>query len=185
VAATRSASDWGRTRQDAPGVDRHALRPDAPAAPAVDEFFLLEAKTIDSIARAATAGRGAEVVFDTVGGPMLGPELKALAPCGRQMVIPSAGDRRVSFDLIDFYHNESRLFGVDTRARNAIAWAKRLDALGPFFKQGIFQVPQIERILALADRVADYQKVTSGQARGRLALALRPHVDQARRRLNG
>jgi len=152
-------------------VDRQALRADAPAAPAVDEFFLLETKTLDSIARAATAERGAEVVFDTVGGPMFGTELKALAPCGRQLVIASAGDRRVSFDLIDFYHNESRLLGVDTRARNAVAWAKRLDALGPFFKQGIFQVPQIDRILALADGVAAYQEVASGQARGRLALA--------------
>jgi NADPH2:quinone reductase len=152
-------------------VDRHALRADAPAAPAVDEFFLLGTKTFDTIARAATARRGTEVVFDTVGGPMFEPALKALAPCGRQPVIASPGDRRVSFDLINFYHNESRLLGVDTRARNAIAWAKHLDALGPFFKQGIFQVPQIERILALADRVADYQEVTSGQPRERLALA--------------
>jgi NADPH:quinone reductase len=31
------------------------------------------------------------------------------------------GDRRVSFDLLDFHHNESRLFGVDTRKRNAVA----------------------------------------------------------------
>jgi hypothetical protein len=26
----------------------------------------------------------------------------------------AVADRRVSFDLLDFYHNESRLFGVDT-----------------------------------------------------------------------
>lgn len=153
------------------GVDRHALRPDAPAAPALDEFFLLETKPLDSIVRAATEGRGAEVVFDTVGGPMFEPALKALAAGGRQLVIASAGSRRVSFDLIDFYHNESRLLGVDTRARDAIASASLLDALVPFFEQGTFRAPQIDRVLALSDGVAAYQEVASGQVHGRLVLA--------------
>jgi NADPH:quinone reductase len=102
---------------------------------------------------------------------MFEPALKALAARGRQLVIASAGDRRVSFDLIDFYHNESRLLGVDTRARDAIASASLLDALVPFFEQGTFQVPQIDRVLALADGVAAYQEVASGQVRGRLVLA--------------
>ena len=152
------------------GVDRHVLHPDAPAAPALDEFFLLETKTLDSIARAATEGRGAEVVFDTVGGPMFEPALKGLAAGGRQLVIASAGSRRVSFDLIDFYHNESRLLGVDTRARDAIASASLLEALVPFFEQGTFRAPQIDRVLALSDGVAAYQEVASGQVHGRLVL---------------
>lgn len=153
------------------GADRHALRPDAPAAPAVDDFFLLETNTLDSNARAATEGRGAEVVFDTVGGPVFEPALNALAAGGRQLVIASAGDRRVSFDLIDFYHNESRLLGVDTRARDANASATLLDALVPFFEKGTFHAPQIDGVLALSDGVAAYQEVASGQVHGRLVLA--------------
>ena len=153
------------------GVDRHALRPDAPAAPALDEFFLLETIPLDSIVRAATEGRGADVVFDTVGGPMFEPAFKALAAGGRQLVIASTGGRRVSFDLIDFYHNESRLFGVDTRARDAVASASLLDAFTPFFEQGTFRAPQIDRVLALSDGVAAYQEVASGQVHGRLVLA--------------
>jgi NADPH:quinone reductase-like Zn-dependent oxidoreductase len=153
------------------GVDRHALRPDAPAAPALDEFFLLETKPLDSIVRDATEGRGAEVVFDTVGGPLFEPALKALAAGGRQLVIASAGGRRVNFDLIDFYHNESRLLGVDTRARDAIASASLLEALVPLFEQGTFHAPQIDRVLALCDGVAAYQEVASEQVHGRLVLA--------------
>jgi hypothetical protein len=38
----------------------------------------------------------------------------SLMHCGRLIEITSAGDRRVSFDLIDFCHKESRLLGVDT-----------------------------------------------------------------------
>jgi NADPH:quinone reductase len=75
--------------------------------------------------------RGAQVIFDAVGGPLFEPALKALGHRGRQIEIPSVGDRRVSFDLVDYYHNESQLFGVDTRKRDAVASAAVLEALTP------------------------------------------------------
>ena len=50
---------------------------------------------------------------------MFEPALKSLGHRGRQVEITSVGDRRVSFDLRDFYHNERQLLGVDTRKRNA------------------------------------------------------------------
>jgi NADPH2:quinone reductase len=153
------------------GVDRQKLRLDAPAAAATDEFFVLEGKPLDSMVRAKTNGRGAEVVFDTVGGPMFEPALQSLGHRGRLLEISSAGDRRVSFDLINFYHNESRLFGVDTRARDAIASAVLLEALVPFFEQGAFQPPVIDRVIALSDGRAAYEQVARGEARGRLVLA--------------
>ena len=61
-----------------------------------------------------TAGRGVDAVFDTVGGPLFEPALRSLRFGGRQVAISSAGDPRVSFNLIDFYHNFSRLLGVDS-----------------------------------------------------------------------
>jgi NADPH:quinone reductase len=99
--------------------------------------------------RHGTEGRGADVVFDTVGGPLFEPALKALAHRGRQLVIASVGDRRISFDLIDAL----------------------LEALVPLFDQGTFQPPRIDRVLALSDGPAAYQEVASGQVRGRLVLA--------------
>src|SRR6266571_6491045 len=60
------------------GVDQHQLRSDSPAARAVDDFFVLEDGTLDAIVARATGGRGAQVIFDTVGGPMFEPALKAL-----------------------------------------------------------------------------------------------------------
>ncbi len=153
------------------GVDRQKLRPDAPAAAVFDQTFVLEGAPLESMVRSATKGRGAEVVFDTVGGPMFEPALKALGHRGRQLEISSAGDRRVSFDLVDFYHNESRVFGVDTRARDAVASAVLLEALVPFFEQGAFKPPPIDRVLALSDGRAAYQEVDRGQVRGRIVLA--------------
>jgi NADPH:quinone reductase-like Zn-dependent oxidoreductase len=117
-----------------------------------------------------TNGRGADVVFDTVGGPMFEPSLAALARRGRQLAITSVGDRRVSFDLLDFYHNESRLFGVDTRHRDAVASALLLDALTPVLEQGVFKAPKVDRIIPLSDGPAAYKQVARGEARGRLVL---------------
>jgi NADPH:quinone reductase len=111
------------------------------------------------------------VVFDTVGGLMFEPALKSLRHRGRLLKITSAGDRRVGFDLLDFYHNESQLFGIDTRARDAVASSILLEALTPFFERGTFRPPAIDRSFALTDGVKAHQEVDRGVVRGRLVVA--------------
>jgi len=152
------------------GVDQHQLRSDSPAARAIDDFFVLEGETLDSIVARATGGRGAQVIFDAVGGPMFEPALKALAHRGRQIEISSVGDRRVSFDLVDFYHNECQLLGADTRQRDATASAALLEALTPFFDNGAFQPPMIDRVIPLSEGRTAYEQVARGDVRGRLVL---------------
>jgi NADPH:quinone reductase len=88
------------------GVDRHELPSESPAAAALDDFFSLEGKALDEVIRRATGGRGAQVIVDSVGGPMFKPASKSLGRPSRQVEITSVGDRRVSFDFVDFYHNE-------------------------------------------------------------------------------
>jgi NADPH:quinone reductase-like Zn-dependent oxidoreductase len=65
--------------------------------------------------------------------------LKCLALRGRLVEIGATGQREVSFDLADFYHNESRLFCVDTLKRNLTASAEVLDALAPGFVVGDYR----------------------------------------------
>jgi NADPH:quinone reductase len=152
------------------GVDREKLRSDSPSAGAIDDFFVVESDSLEHLVRRATNGRGADVVFDSVGGPMFEPALKALAHRGRQLEIASAIERRVSLDLVDFYHNESQLFGVDTRARDAAASATLLEDLVPLFEQGTFRPPSIDRVVPLADGRKAYEDVDRGQVRGRIVL---------------
>ena len=152
------------------GVDRQELRSGSPSAAAIDDFFVLGSNPVEKMVRSATKGRAADVVFDGVGGPMFEQGLKSLAHRGRQLEIASAVDRRVSFDLIDFYHNEGQLFGVDTRARDATASAALLEGLVPFFEQSTFPPPSIDRIVALADGRSAYDEVDRGQVRGRIVL---------------
>ncbi|HEX4193878.1 MAG TPA: zinc-binding alcohol dehydrogenase family protein, partial [Stellaceae bacterium] len=153
------------------GVDQRQLPDDSPAAGAIDDFFVLGDEPLEAVIRRATNGRGAEVVFDTVGGPLFEPALKSLAHGGRQLEITSVGDRRVSVDLLNFYHNESRLFGVDTRHRDAVASGALLDALTPVFEQGTFKAPKVDRVIPLSEGRTAYEQVARGEARGRLVLA--------------
>lgn len=152
------------------GVDRHELPSDSPAAAALDDFFSLQGKVLDEVIRRGTGGRGAHVIFDAVGGPMFEQALKCLAHRGRQVEIASVGDRRVGFDLLDFYHNESQLFGVDTRHRDAVASGALLEALAPIFEQAAFKAPLIDRAIPLSEGAAAYEQVARGDERGRLVL---------------
>lgn len=138
---------------------------------AFDEFFVPADRPLEIGVRELTKGHGADVVFDAVGGVMFESALKSLAHRGRLVEISSTGGRRVSFDLIDFYHNESRLLGVDTRARDAVASSMLLDALTPFFEQGSFGPPAVDQVFPLTEGVKAYEEVGRGQIHGRLVLS--------------
>ena len=86
--------------------------------------------------RTLTGGRGADVVVDTVGGPLFEPSVRSLAPAGRQVALTSVGTRRVEFDLGDFYHNQLRLLGIDTMQLSGPMVAKILNRLAVGFDGG-------------------------------------------------
>ena len=77
--------------------------------------------------------------------------LKSLSLRGRLVEIAATGQREVSFDLVDFYHNESRLFGVDTLKRDLTASAEVLDALAPGFVAGDYRAAPIEKTCGLGE----------------------------------
>jgi NADPH:quinone reductase len=146
-------------------------RPPPPEAPilAIAEKMIIGAKDLPAEARAATGGLGADVVFDLVGGVMFRAAVDSLAHGGRLVEIASTGQREVSFDLIDFYHNERRLFGIDTLSRDVTASAKILDALTPGFVAGDYEAAPIAETFGLCDAQEAYRKVAAGAA-GRIVL---------------
>src|SRR5580693_3369810 len=110
------------------GAERRAPQPDAPIN-AIAEKLIVGAEDLPAEVRAATGGKGADVVLDLVGGVMFRSAVNSLALRGRLVEIVATGQREVSFDLADFYHNESRLFGVDTLKRDLSASAEVLEVL--------------------------------------------------------
>jgi NADPH:quinone reductase len=150
------------------GVDQRPPLPGAPIS-AIAEKMIIGAKDLPAEARAATGGRGADVVFDLVGGVMFRNAVASLAYSGRLVEIASTGQREVSFDLIDFYHNESRLFGIDTLRHDVTASANILDALTPGFAAGDYEAAPIAETFGLGGAQEAYRKVASGSP-GRIVL---------------
>jgi NADPH2:quinone reductase len=117
-----------------------------------------------------TAGKGVDVVFDTVGGQMFEPALRSLNVGGRQVAISSRGDPRVSFNLMDFYHNSSRLFGVDSYGLTPRQVGEIAAELRPGFETGVLKPPPIE-IVPFEKAVEAYSRVAAGLAKAKQVLS--------------
>lgn len=153
------------------GVNR--LRDNATnGGPSVEDLILnsLDPK-LPEMLRTNNDGNGADVVLNAAGGTMFEIGLKLLAHRGRQIEITSPPDRRVSFDLVDFYHNESCLLGVDSLKRDLIASARILEKLTDGFVSGAYDPPVIAQIYALQDACQAYERVQEGRG-GRVVLQI-------------
>jgi len=117
-----------------------------------------------------TAGTGVDAVFDTVGGPLFEPALRSLGRGGRHVAIASQGEPRVSFNLIEFYHNFSRLLGEDSNGLTLRQIAEIEDELRRGFETGALRPPPIE-IVPFENAVDAYSRVAAGQARTKQVLS--------------
>jgi len=95
--------------------------------------------------------------------------LGCLAHKGRLIEIAATGRRRVEFDLIDFYHNERRILGADSRKLDLVESAAILNRLAPLFDSGSLDGPLIDRELPLQRGIEAYQMVAAG-AKGRIVI---------------
>lgn len=116
-----------------------------------------------------TNGKGADAVFDTVGGPMFEQALRSLRRGGRQVAITSAGDPRVSFNLVDFYHNLSRLIGFDSYSFSMPDVAEILDELRSGFETNSLTAPQVES-MPFENAIEGYRAVASGNQAAKIVL---------------
>jgi len=131
----------------------------------------IDTRAVDLRARVleVTDGHGVDVVLDTVGGAMFEPSLRSLRLGGRQVAITSTGDRRVSFDLVEFYHNQSHLIGVDSTQFTPADVAEMGSALLPGFESNALKAPAIETV-PFEDAINAYEKAAAGQAKLKLVL---------------
>jgi NADPH:quinone reductase-like Zn-dependent oxidoreductase len=135
----------------------------------VTDIFIAGAADVTSAVREALGGRGADLVFDAVGGVMFRAALGCLAPFGRLIEISVTGQREVTFNLADFYHNEGRILGVDSLKLDLVAAGDILEGLRPGFEDGSYQKPPIAETYKLSEAAAAYQAVADGRA-GRVVL---------------
>ena len=120
--------------------------------------------------RDMTGGKGADVVFNTVGDPYYEAGTKALAVAGRQIFI-AAINKIVSFDIFAFYRARHTYVGIDTLAFTAVQSAELLSKMGPGFASGTLKpFPVHDRFVYGLDRAhAAYLEVI-GSALERVVL---------------
>jgi NADPH:quinone reductase len=98
---------------------------------------VIDASATDVAARVRelTGGKGADIVFNTVGDPYFQAAHKSLALRGRQILI-AAIDRIVQFNILEFYRGQHTYVGIDTLGLSSTATGAVLRELGPGFAGG-------------------------------------------------
>jgi NADPH2:quinone reductase len=150
----------------------HVIAADTKSDPIPGTESVVNTKTEDLRERVfeLTAGKGVDVVFDTVGGSMFERALRSLSFGGRQVTISSKGDPRVSFNLVDFYHNSSRLLGVDSYGLTLRQIEEIENELRSGFEKGVLKPLQIE-IVPFEKAVEAYGRVAAGEAKAKQVLS--------------
>jgi NADPH:quinone reductase-like Zn-dependent oxidoreductase len=147
-------------------VDRSAPEPGSPAADLIDYYVPFDEKAAERV-RELTGG--VDVVYDSVGGVAFETALKLAKRRGRVVEISATGKRRVEFDLIDFYHNETQLFGADSAKLGVAESAPLMSALAEAFDSGKLRAPIIAHRFELGQGQDAYRAVAAGTA-GRVVI---------------
>lgn len=120
--------------------------------------------------RELTGGKGADIVFNTVGNPYFQAAHKSLALRGRQILIATI-ERVVPFNILEFYRGQHTYVGVDTLALSSVATGDVLRELSPGFARGHLKPFPIRpnAVLPLEGAKAAYLAV-AGSSRDRVIL---------------
>ena len=133
------------------------------------EWIDLESGPLPESVKELTGGKGADLILDVVGGPLFQPCLDSLAHRGRQIAIASTGNHQVTFNLLNFYHKDARLIGVDTLKLTFAESAEILRALLPDFKAGIYSPPTVETV-SLDAALDAYREIDGGRSQKKFVI---------------
>src|SRR6202158_2908402 len=126
IASWRGARVIGVTRKNEPYEGHTSSKVEVIASSGAD----VAARVLE-----LTGGKGADIVFNTVGDPYFQAAHKSLALRGRQILI-AAIDRIVQFNILEFYRGQHTYVGIDTLGLSSVATAAVLRELGPGFASG-------------------------------------------------
>ncbi len=147
IAVRRGAGEW-----DGPTTGVHSV----------------DASTEDVATRIRelSDGKGAHIVFNTVGSPYFEAANKAMAKGAAQIFI-STLDRAVPFDIFTFYRGMHTYVGIDTLALNCIETNERMQAMRAGFESGSLKPFSVaaDAVFSLDQALAVYREVLSGASR--------------------
>lgn len=127
---------------------------------------------VDAV-RAATGGRGADIVLDIVGAKYLARNLDVLAPDGRLVVIGLQGGRTAELDLSAMMAKRLHVTGSLLRSRSpggkAGIVAEVCEHVWPLVESGAVK-PVIDRVLPMPEAAAAHRAIEAGEHVGKVVL---------------
>jgi NADPH2:quinone reductase len=99
------------------------------------EVIDASAQDVATRVRELTDGKGADIVFNTVGDPYFQAAHQSLAVRGRQILI-AAINPMVPFNILEFYRGQHSYVGIDTLGLSSTATGAVLKELVPGFASG-------------------------------------------------
>jgi NADPH:quinone reductase-like Zn-dependent oxidoreductase len=161
LATWRGAKVVGVVRKDE-AYEGHASGP----------VHVINSQETDVVARVRelTDGRGADIVFNTVGDPYFQEAHRSLALAGRHIMI-AAVHKIVQFNILEFYRGRHTYIGIDTLALSSIESGEALRNVLPGFQSGHLKPYPIQSgaTYPLSEAKAAYLSVI-GSSRDRLVL---------------
>jgi putative PIG3 family NAD(P)H quinone oxidoreductase len=158
----------------AAGRDRDRLAPLADLG--ADALVTLDDELPEAVRR-ATGGRGADLVFDLVGGEQVPRLLAALAPRGRLVLVGLLAGTRAEIDLARVLRRHLRIIGSTLRPRPREEKAKLVAAFAAFalprLADGRLR-PQVDAVVPFAEAATAYRRLTEGGDLGKVVLAMAP-----------
>src|SRR3954453_10432458 len=133
---------------------------------------VIDASTTDVAARVRdlSGGKGADIVFNTVGDPYFQAAHKSLGLRGRQILI-AAIDRIVQFNILEFYRGQHTYVGIDTLGLSSVATGAVLRDLSPGFASGHLKpFPIKANAVYSLERAKEAYVAVAGSSRDRVIL---------------
>ena len=108
-----------------------------------------------------SGGKGADIVYNTVGSTYFEAANKSLAKGGAQIFIATQ-DRAVPFDIFTFYRGMHTYVGIDTLALDCVASTTLLDLLRQGFESSKLKPFPVDQVFSLDNALEAYKLVLSG-----------------------
>jgi len=141
-------------------------RSDSFSAFACSEVSVINAKELgaEQIAEQVqqlSNGKGANIIYNTVGSAYFESANKSLAKGGTQIFIATQ-DRSVPFDIFTFYRGMHTFVGIDTLALDCVESTKLLDQLKSGFESNKLKAFHVDQTFRIDDALEAYKLVLSG-----------------------
>lgn len=176
LAAVQVARAWGARVF---GTSRSASKLAIAKSLGMDEGIALPV-SLDPLAPAVgawSAGHGADLTIDLVGGPYLPASIEAAAQRGRILLVGAVGGGTAQVDVRQILGKRLTLQGTVMRARSlderiAVTEAFVADVV-PKFERGAF-TPSIDAVFPLAEIAAAHTRLASNETVGKVVIELPP-----------